>query len=83
MGHRLALDEPSAVTRLAVLDIVPTRHVFRHADAAFGLGHYHWFFLAAGNGIPERLLGGDPAGGGARRGGRGAGRPARVSYPPM
>jgi haloacetate dehalogenase len=60
VGHRLALDEPSAVTRLAVLDIVPTRHVFRHADAAFGLGYYHWFFLAAGNGIPERLLGGDP-----------------------
>jgi haloacetate dehalogenase len=60
VGHRLALDEPSAVTRLAVLDIVPTRHTFRHADAAFGLGYYHWFFLAAGNGIPERLIGGDP-----------------------
>ena len=60
VGHRLALDHPNAVRALAVLDIVPTRHVFAHADAAFGLGYYHWFFLAAGNGIPERLIQGDP-----------------------
>jgi haloacetate dehalogenase len=60
VGHRLALDYPDAVTALAVLDIVPTLHTFRHADAHFGLGYFHWFFLAAGNGIPERLIGGDP-----------------------
>ncbi|HEY3711257.1 MAG TPA: alpha/beta hydrolase [Amycolatopsis sp.] len=60
VAHRMALDHPGAVSRLAVLDIVPTRHTFAHADAAFGLGYYHWFFLAAGNGIPERLIGGDP-----------------------
>jgi haloacetate dehalogenase len=60
VAHRLALDHPEAITHLAVLDIVPTRHVFRHADAAFGLGYWHWFFLAAGNGIPERLIGADP-----------------------
>jgi haloacetate dehalogenase len=44
-----------------VLDIVPTLAAFEKADAGFGLGYYHWFFLAAGNGIPERLIGGDPA----------------------
>ncbi|MBB5079454.1 alpha/beta fold hydrolase [Nonomuraea endophytica] len=60
VGHRMALDHPDAVEALAVLDIVPTRHTFAHADAAFGLGYYHWFFLAAGNGIPERLIGNDP-----------------------
>jgi haloacetate dehalogenase len=60
VGHRLALDHPEAVERLAVLDIVPTRYTFEHADARFGLGYYHWFFLASGNGIPERLIGGDP-----------------------
>ena len=60
VGHRLALDYPAAVTGLAVLDIVPTRHVFAHADAAFGLGYWHWFFLATGDGIPERLIGADP-----------------------
>ena len=60
VGHRLALDAPDAVTALAVLDIVPTRHAFAHADMSFGLGYYHWFFLAAGNRIPERLIGADP-----------------------
>jgi haloacetate dehalogenase len=61
VGHRLALDHPEAVTALAVLDLVPTLATFEKADAGFGLGYYHWFFLAAGNGIPERLIGGDPA----------------------
>lgn len=60
VAHRLALDSPESVSAVAVLDIVPTRHVFEHADKEFGLGYYHWFFLAAGNGIPERLIGGDP-----------------------
>ncbi|GAA3566698.1 alpha/beta hydrolase [Amycolatopsis ultiminotia] len=60
VGHRLALDVPEAVSALAVLDIVPTRHAFAHADREFGLGYYHWFFLAAGGGIPERLIGADP-----------------------
>lgn len=60
VGHRLALDAPEAVSALAVLDIVPTRHTFEHADKEFGLGYFHWFFLAAGNGIPEHLIGADP-----------------------
>jgi haloacetate dehalogenase len=60
VAHRMALDAPEAVAAISVLDIVPTRHAFRHANTAFGLGYYHWFFLAAGNGIPERLIGNDP-----------------------
>ncbi|MEV6604516.1 alpha/beta hydrolase [Kutzneria sp. NPDC051319] len=60
VGHRMALDAPDAVERLALLDIVPTRHTFEHVDAAVGLGYFHWFFLAAGHGIPERLLGAEP-----------------------
>jgi haloacetate dehalogenase len=60
VAHRMALDHPAAVTCLAVLDIVPTRYAYEHADAAFAQGYYHWFFLTAGNGIPERLIGADP-----------------------
>lgn len=60
VAHRLALDHPQAVSALAVLDIVPTRYAFQHADADFGRGYFHWFFLAAGNGIPEHLIGQDP-----------------------
>ena len=59
-GHRLALDHPEAVTAFAALDIVPTRYSFENADADFAAGYYHWFFLTAGNGIPEHLIGQDP-----------------------
>ncbi len=60
VGHRLALDTPAAVDRLAVLDIVPTRHVFATVDRAMATAYFHWFFLALRNGIPERLIGSDP-----------------------
>ena len=60
VGHRLALDYPDAVDRLAVLDIVPTRHAFTHVTRTMATAYFHWFFLAAGGGIPERLLGNEP-----------------------
>ncbi len=60
VSHRLALDHPEAVTRLAVLDIVPTRHVLNHVTRTMATAYYHWFFLPARNGIPERLIGADP-----------------------
>ena len=60
VAHRLALDHPGAVTRLAVLDIVPTRHVFGNVTRAMATAYYHWFFLTAPNGIPERLIAADP-----------------------
>ena len=60
VAHRLVLDHPAAVPRLAVLDIVPTRHVFGHVTRAMATAYYHWFFLSAGHGIPEHLIGADP-----------------------
>jgi len=61
VAHRLVLDHPEAVEWLAVLDIVPTRHVFRHVSREMGLAYYHWFFLAQSNGIPEHMIAADPA----------------------
>lgn len=60
VAHRLVLDHPGVVTRLAVLDIVPTRHVFGHVTRAMATAYYHWFFLTAPDGIPERLIAADP-----------------------
>ena len=59
-AYRLALDHPAAVRKLAVLDIIPTGEAFRRADRAFGLGHWHWFFLAQPAPLPESLLGANP-----------------------
>ncbi|HEV2094798.1 MAG TPA: alpha/beta hydrolase [Rubrobacter sp.] len=60
VGYRMALDHPEAVTKLAVLDIVPTWEAFSRADMSFGMGYWHWFFLAQPHDLPERLLAADP-----------------------
>ena len=60
VAHRMALDFPEAVTRLAVLDIIPTYDMFATVTKEFGLSYYHWFFLAQPYDLPERLIGADP-----------------------
>jgi haloacetate dehalogenase len=60
VAHRMCLDHPDAVTSVAVLDIVPTRHMFNTVDLSFGRTYYHWFFLAQPPELPERLIGSDP-----------------------
>ena len=60
VGYRMALNHPGIVTKLAVLDIVPTWEAFSRADMAFGLSYWHWFFLAQPYDLPERLLAADP-----------------------
>ena len=60
VAHRLVLDHPDAVTRLAVLDIVPTRHVLGNVTRAMAMAYYHWFFLPVGNGVPEHMIAADP-----------------------
>ncbi|MCC5978397.1 MAG: alpha/beta hydrolase [Salinarimonas sp.] len=56
VAYRMALDHPDHVESLAVLDIVPTGEMFRRADMAFGLGYWHWFFLAQHHDLPERVI---------------------------
>ena len=61
VAYRLALDHPERVTRLAVLDIVPTLETWARMDRRASLGSYHWLFLAQPPDLPERLIGADPA----------------------
>jgi haloacetate dehalogenase len=60
VGHRMALDYPERVTRLAVLDIVPTYAVFTSVSQQLATAYYHWFFLIQPFDLPERLIGADP-----------------------
>ena len=60
MAHRLALDFPERVEKLAVLDIVPTIEHFERADMAFALGYYHWFWFAQPHPFPEVLINAAP-----------------------
>ena len=56
VAHRLAIDFPDRVEKLAVLDIVPTIEHFERADMKFALGYYHWFWLAQPRPFPEVLI---------------------------
>jgi haloacetate dehalogenase len=60
VGHRMALDVPERVSELAVLDIVPTYHVFKSIDQFMATAYYHWFFLIQPYDLPEKLIGADP-----------------------
>jgi haloacetate dehalogenase len=60
VAHRLALDFPDRVERLAVLDIVPTVEHFERTDMNFALGYYHWFWLAQPHPYPEVLINAAP-----------------------
>ena len=60
VAHRLAVDHPGAVMRIAVLDIAPTLAMYAKTDDAFARAYWHWFFLIQPAFVPERLIGGDP-----------------------
>ncbi len=55
------MDHPDSVSRLAVLDISPTRLMYAQTDKAFATAYYHWFFLIQPFDLPERLIGADPS----------------------
>lgn len=59
VAHRMALDHADAVASLAVLDIVPTLHMFENVDRAMATAYFHWFFLARDDGMPEALIAAD------------------------
>jgi haloacetate dehalogenase len=60
VAYRMALDHPTRIERLAVLDIVPTGAVWERADARFALGYWPWLLLAQAEPLPERLIGATP-----------------------
>jgi haloacetate dehalogenase len=56
VSHRLALDHPDRVRKLALLDIIPTLEHFERADMTFALGYYHWFWFAQPHPFPENVI---------------------------
>jgi len=60
VAYRMALDLPERVTRLVVLDIVPTAEVWERADDRLSIAYWHWGFLAQAAPLPEDLIGGAP-----------------------
>ena len=59
VSHRLALDHPERVRKLAVLDIAPTLDMYGRTDMDFARAYYHWFHLIQPAPLPERMIAGD------------------------
>ena len=60
VAHRMALDHPALLERVALLDIAPTATMYARADREFATRYFWWFFLIQPAPLPERLIGTDP-----------------------
>ncbi len=56
VSYRLALDHPGRLSKLAVLDIIPTYDMWQRMDYQFALKVWHWLFLAQPDPLPETVL---------------------------
>jgi haloacetate dehalogenase len=59
VAHRLALDHPTRVQRLCVIDICPTLDMYAATDFEFAKAYYHWFHLIQPQPLPETMIGGN------------------------
>jgi haloacetate dehalogenase len=61
VAYRQALDHPERVTRVALLNVVPTVDQFERMGAGPSLGYWPWFLLAQPAPFPEEMVGAAPA----------------------
>jgi haloacetate dehalogenase len=59
--HRMCLDHPSTVTRAAVVDILPSHHIWTHTSTQWAMKSWHWLFMAQPYDFPERMMSSVPA----------------------
>ena len=57
VGQRMAMDYPDAVTKLALIDVVPAYTLYTHLTKEFATVYYHWFLLVQPSPLPETILG--------------------------
>lgn len=57
VAHRMALDHADRVTKLAILDIVPTYKVLHSVSNELATANFHWWFLIQKAPMPETLIG--------------------------
>jgi len=56
VAYRMALDWPERISRLVVLDIVPTHAMWSKFTVKLAMKTYHWLFLAQPSPVPETLI---------------------------
>ena len=56
VAHRMALDFPKHVAKVAFLDIVPTLYMLSNIPLKWAVDSYHWFFMAQPFDYPEKMI---------------------------
>lgn len=56
VAHRMAIDHPQHVEKVAFLDIVPTLHMLSNIPLKWAVDSYHWFFMAQPADYPEEMI---------------------------
>jgi len=56
VAHRMAIDHPQRVEKVAFLDIVPTLHMLSNIPLKWAVDSYHWFFMAQPRDYPEKMI---------------------------
>lgn len=60
VAFRAALDHPSSVERLVVMDAVPIAEALARCDTRFATSWWHWFFFGQTAKPAERVISADP-----------------------
>ena len=60
VAHRMALDHPEKVRKVALLDILPTLHIWENTSRKWALSSWHWSMMPLDNGLPELMMGAIP-----------------------
>jgi len=60
VAHRMALDHPEKISKLALLDIIPTRTAFANVNKEVATAAFNWFLSIQPDDLPERLIRAEP-----------------------
>jgi haloacetate dehalogenase len=60
VAYRFALDHPDRISRLGIIEIVPTGTFWAKWNADLAYKAYHWTFLAQPAPLPESMINADP-----------------------
>jgi haloacetate dehalogenase len=56
VAHRMALDHPDVLTKLMLIDIVPTYYLYTHVTIEFVQAYFHWFNNIRAAPVPENEM---------------------------
>ena len=60
-AHRMALDHPDCVIKVALIDILPNHHIWTNGTREWAMRSWHWTFMSQPADLPERMMASVPA----------------------